>query len=59
MKEYDERFRHIFGYCRMTACINHFNETHYSKNRIHSIMKELKIRFVIHKKEEKVYNFYF
>lgn len=39
IKEYDERFSHILGYRRMTSWINHFNQTKYSKNRVHRIMK--------------------
>lgn len=53
IKEYDERFGHILGYRRMTSWINHFNGTHYSKNRIHRIMKKLKIHSVIRKKKSK------
>lgn len=53
IKEYDERFGHILGYRRMTAWINHFNGTSYSKNRIHRIMNKLKIHSVIRKKKKK------
>ena len=53
IKEYDERFSHILGYRRMTSWINHFNQTKYSKNRVHRIMKKLGIHSVIRKKEEK------
>lgn len=53
IKEYDERFCHILGYRRMTAWINHFNHTQYSKNRVHRIMKKLGIHSVIRKKKKK------
>jgi len=53
IKEYDERFGHILGYRRMTSWINHFNGTHYSKNRVHRIMKKLGIHSVIRKKKTK------
>lgn len=45
IKEYDERFSHILGYRRMTSWINYFNQTHYSKNRVHRIMKKLNIHY--------------
>jgi transposase InsO family protein len=51
--EYDERFGHILGYRRMTAWINHFNRTSYSKNRVHRIMKKLNIHSAIRKKKKK------
>ncbi len=53
IKEYDERFGHILGYRRMTDWINHFNHTHYSRNRIHRIMKKLRIHSIIRKKKSK------
>lgn len=53
IKEYDARFNHILGYRRMTSWINHFNQTNYSKNRIHRIMKKLGIHSVIRKKKKK------
>lgn len=53
IKEYSERFCHILGYRRMTNWINHFNHTHYSKNRVHRIMKKLGIHSVIRKKKKK------
>ena len=53
MKEYDERFRHILGYRRMTSWINYFNHTAYSKNRVHKIMKKLGIHSAIRKKKKK------
>ena len=53
IKEYDERFRHILGYRRMTLWINHFNHTNFSKKRVHRIMKKLNIRSVICKKKKK------
>ena len=56
IKEYDERFSHILGYRRMTSWINHFNQTKYSKNRVHRIMKKLGIHSVIRKKKKKYMN---
>lgn len=53
IKEYDERFNHILGYRRMTSWINHFNHTHYSKNRVHRIMKKIGIHSVIRRKKKK------
>ena len=53
IKEYDEKFCHILGYRRMTAWINHFNHTSYSKNRIHRIMKKLGIHSCIRRKKKK------
>ena len=53
IKEYDERFNHILGYRRMTAWINHFNHTNYSKKRVHRIMKKLNVHSVIRKKKKK------
>lgn len=51
VKEYDDRFRHILGYRRMTLWINHFNNTSYSVKWVHRIMRALKIRAVIRKKK--------
>lgn len=53
IREYDERFNHILGYRRMASWINHFNHTHYSKNRVHRIMKKLRIHSVIRAKKRK------
>lgn len=53
IKEYDERFGRILGYRRMTAWINHFNHTNYSKKRVHRIMKKLHIHSIIRKKKKK------
>jgi len=53
IREYDDRFNHILGYRRMTAWINRLNGTHYSRNRIHRLMKELGIHSVIRKKKSK------
>lgn len=53
IKEYDERFSHILGYRRMTDWINHFNQTYFSRKRIHRIMKKLGIHSVIRKKKKK------
>lgn len=52
IQEYDERFHHILGYRRMTAWINRFNGTHYSRNRIHRIMRVLKIQSAIRRKRK-------
>ena len=57
IQEYDERFHHILGYRRMTDWINRLNHTHYSRNRIHRLMKELNIHSVIGLLEEKGYSF--
>lgn len=51
--EYDDKFGHILGYRRMTSWINHFNHTHYSKNRVHRIMKKLGVHSVIRRKKKK------
>lgn len=53
VKEYDERFGHILGYRRMTEWINHFNHTAYSKNRIHRIMRTLRIQARIRKQRKR------
>lgn len=53
IREYDERFKHILGYRRMTSWINYFNHASYSKNRVHRIMKELNIHSVIRRKKKK------
>lgn len=37
----------------MTDWINHFNQTHFSRKRIHRIMKKLGIHSVIRKKKKK------
>ena len=55
IKEYDERFNHILGYRRMTSYVNRLNQTNYSKNRIHRIMKKLNIHSVIRKKKKKYF----
>ena len=55
IKEYDDRFNHILGYRRMTSWINHFNHTHYSRNRVHRIMKKLDVHSVIRRKRKKYY----
>ena len=39
IKEYDDRFKHILGYRRMTSWINHFNHTNYKKRRVYRISK--------------------
>ena len=53
IQEYDERFSHILGYRRMTAWINHFNNTAYTTKRVHRIMKKLGIHAVIRRKKKK------
>ena len=53
IREYDKRFNHILGYRRMTSWINHFNQTNYSKKRVHRIMQKLGIHSVIRKKKNK------
>ena len=53
IREYDDRFNHILGYRRMADWINRLNSTNYSRNRIHRIMKELKIHSVIRRKKKK------
>lgn len=53
IREYDERFHHILGYRRMTLWINRLNSTHFSKNRVHRIMKAIDIRSVIRKQPKK------
>ncbi len=49
IREYDEQYNHILGYRRMTGWINRLNGTHFSKNRIHRIMKAINIHSVIRK----------
>ena len=41
---YDQQYKHILGYRRMTLFINHFNHQHYSTNYIHRLMKYLGIK---------------
>jgi hypothetical protein len=53
IREYDDRFCHILGYRRMASWINHFNNTNYSKNRVHRIMKKLNIHAIIRKKRKR------
>ena len=53
IKEYDEKFKHILGYRRMTTWINHFNHTNYKQKKIHKIMQKLNIHSVIRKKKKK------
>lgn len=47
--EYNEAYGGILGYRRMTDYINHFNQTNYSQNYIHQLMKELKVHDRIRK----------
>lgn len=49
--EYNESFDGILGYRRMTMYINHFNQTNYSKNYIHRLMKEIHIKARIRRKK--------
>ena len=53
IREYDDRFNHILGYRRMTLYVNHLNNKHYSKNRVHRIMKAINIHSVIRRKRKK------
>lgn len=53
IQEYDERFNHILGYRRMAMYINRLNNKHYSKNRIHRVMKAINIHSVIRRKRKK------
>ena len=53
IREYDERFHHILGYRRMTLWINRLNSTHFSKNRVHRIMKAIDVHSVIRKQPKK------
>ena len=53
IREYDEQYNHILGYRRMTAWINRLNGTHYSKNRVHRIMKAIGVHSVIRKQAKK------
>jgi len=53
IQEYDNRFNHILGYRRMTLYINRLSSKHYSKNRVHRIMKVLNIHSVIRRKRKK------
>lgn len=47
IQEYDEQYNHILGYRRMTLWINRLNGTHFSKNRVHRIMKALNISAIL------------
>lgn len=53
IREYDDRFNHILGYRRMTLYINRLNNKHYSKNRVHRIMKAINIHSIIRRKRKK------
>ena len=53
IREYDDRFNHILGYRRMTLFINRLNNKHYSKNRVHRVMKVINIHSVIRRKRKK------
>lgn len=53
IREYDDRFNHILGYRRMALYINRLNNKHYSKNRIHRIMKVINIHSIIRRKRKK------
>lgn len=49
--EYDERFRHILGYRRMTGYINHLNHKNYSIKFVRHMMKKLNIKAIIRRKK--------
>ena len=53
IRDYDDRFNHILGYRRMTLYINRLNSKHYSRNRVHRVMKVLNIHSVIRRKRKK------
>ncbi|MBQ3194624.1 MAG: IS3 family transposase [Oscillospiraceae bacterium] len=53
IREYDDRFNHILGYRRMALYINRLNNKHYSRNRVHRIMKAIHIHSVIRRKRKK------
>ena len=53
IQEYDDRFNHILGYRRMTLYINRLNNKHYSKKRVHRVMKVINIHSVIRRKRKK------
>ena len=53
IREYDDRFNHILGYRRMALYINRLNNKHYSKNRVHRIMKVINIHSIIRRKRKK------
>ena len=53
IREYDDRFNHILGYRRMTLYINRLNNKHYSKKRVHRVMKVINIHSVIRRKRKK------
>ena len=53
IQDYDDRFNRILGYRRMTMYINRLNNKHYSKNRVHRVMKALNIHSVIRRKRKK------
>ena len=53
IRDYDDCFNHILGYRRMTLYINRLNNKHYSKNRVHRIMKVINIHSVIRRKRKK------
>lgn len=49
--EYNESYDGILGYRRMREYINHFNQTNYSKNYIHRLMKLIHIHSRIRRKK--------
>ncbi len=49
--EYDERFRHILGYRRMTGYINHLNHKNYSIKFVRHMMKKLNIKAIVRRKK--------
>ena len=53
VREYDEMYRHTYGYRRMTGVINRLNHKCYGEKRIYRIMRMLGIHSVIRKKAKK------
>ena len=53
IREYDETYRHTYGYRRMTGVINRLNHKQYGEKRIYRIMRMLGIHSIIRKKARK------
>ena len=51
ISEYDVTFKHTLGYRRMTLFINRLNQTKYSNQYIHRLMKHLNIKSLIRRKK--------
>ena len=49
--EFDEKYKHTLGYRRMRNYINREKGKHYSKKRIHRLMKLLGVKSVIRRKK--------